>query len=114
MGALAGDSAAYSYLPQSVKRFPSPEELAGFLWACAEAAVNFKATAGLHGAVRHRDERTGFVHHGFLNLVLGTARAAAEHPSPSDDGARGLVRWRAGAARRCDYTSTSTRKGQRK
>jgi len=59
---------------------PSPEELAGFLWACAEAAVNFKATAGLHGAVRHRDERTGFVHHGFLNLVLGTARAAARAP----------------------------------
>jgi hypothetical protein len=57
--------------------FPSPEELAAFLCSCAEAAVNFKATAGLHGAVRHRDEATGFVHHGYLNLVLGTARAAA-------------------------------------
>ena len=57
--------------------FPSPEELAAFLCACAETAVNFKATAGLHGAVRHRDEATGFVHHGYLNLVLGTARAAA-------------------------------------
>jgi hypothetical protein len=58
--------------------FPSPEELAAFLCACAETAVNFKATAGLHGAVRHRDEATGFVHHGYLNLVLGTARAAAK------------------------------------
>jgi hypothetical protein len=60
--------------------FPSPEELAAFLCACAEVAVNFKATAGLHGAVRHRDDRTGFTHHGFLNLVLGTARAAAKAP----------------------------------
>ena len=58
--------------------FPSPEELAAFLCACADTAVNFKATAGLHGAVRHRDEATGFVHHGYLNLVLGTARAAAK------------------------------------
>jgi hypothetical protein len=60
--------------------FPSPEELAAFLCACAEAAVNFKATAGLHGAVRHRDEHSGFVHHGFLNVVLGTVRAAAKAP----------------------------------
>lgn len=60
--------------------FPSPEELAAFLCACADAAVNFKATAGLHGAVRHRDERSGFEHHGFLNVVLGTARAAARAP----------------------------------
>jgi hypothetical protein len=58
--------------------FPSPEELAAFLCACADTAVNFKATAGLHGAVRHRDATTGFVHHGYLNLVLGTARAAAK------------------------------------
>ena len=60
--------------------FPSPQELAAFLCACAEAAVNFKATAGLHGAVRHRDDHTGFVHHGFLNVVLATVRAAAKAP----------------------------------
>jgi hypothetical protein len=60
--------------------FPSAEELAAFLCACVEAAVNFKATAGLHGAVRHRDETTGFVHHGFLNVLLGTVRAAAKAP----------------------------------
>lgn len=64
----------------SAELFPSPEELAAFLCACAEAAVNFKATAGLHGAVRHRDDHTGFVHHGFLNVVLGTVRAAAKAP----------------------------------
>lgn len=60
--------------------FPSPEELAAFVCACFEYGVPFKATAGLHGAVRHRDDQTGFVHHGFLNLVLAAARAAAGAP----------------------------------
>jgi hypothetical protein len=56
--------------------FPSPDELAAFICACFEHGVPFKATAGLHGAVRHRDEQTGFVHHGFLNLVLSAVVAA--------------------------------------
>jgi hypothetical protein len=57
--------------------FPSSEELAAFVCACFENAVPFKATAGLHSAVRHRDERTGFMHHGFLNLLVGAVRAAS-------------------------------------
>jgi hypothetical protein len=56
--------------------FPSPDELAALICACFEHGVPFKATAGLHSAVRHRDEQTGFVHHGFLNLVLGAVVAA--------------------------------------
>jgi hypothetical protein len=60
--------------------FPTPAELAAFVCACFEHGVPFKATAGLHGAVRHRDDRTGFVHHGYLNLVLAAARAAAGAP----------------------------------
>ena len=31
LGALAGDSDAYTYLPNSVKRFPAPAELAAEL-----------------------------------------------------------------------------------
>jgi hypothetical protein len=60
--------------------FPSPEDLAAFVCACFEYGVPFKATAGLHRAVRHLDEETGFVHHGFLNLVLAAVRAAAGSP----------------------------------
>jgi hypothetical protein len=60
--------------------FPTPEELAAFVCACFEHGVPFKATAGLHSAVRHRDEDTGFVHHGFLNLVLAAVRAASRAP----------------------------------
>jgi hypothetical protein len=55
--------------------FPSDEELAAFITACAERAVPFKCTAGLHHAVRHTDPATGFRHHGFLNILVGTARA---------------------------------------
>jgi hypothetical protein len=55
--------------------FPSPEELAAFIHACWAATVPFKATAGLHRAVRGLDERDGIVHHGFLNLLLACGSA---------------------------------------
>jgi hypothetical protein len=55
--------------------FPSPEQLASFLIAAVRRGVAFKATAGLHHAVRYRDPETGFTHHGFLNLVLATCAA---------------------------------------
>jgi len=55
--------------------FPTTAELATFITACAGAQVPFKCTAGLHHAVHHTDPATGFVHHGFLNIVVATARA---------------------------------------
>jgi len=55
--------------------FPSPEALASFLVEAARTEIPFKATAGLHHAVRYTDPATGFTHHGFLNLLVGLCRA---------------------------------------
>ncbi len=57
--------------------FPTIPELAAAIAALVGAGVPFKATAGLHHPVRHTDPVTGFEHHGFLNLLLATARAQA-------------------------------------
>jgi hypothetical protein len=51
--------------------------VAAFVTACVAAGVPFKATAGLHEAVRHTSATTGFTHHGYLNLLLATAVAAS-------------------------------------
>lgn len=61
----------------SVQNFPSVEEVTDFLTVINAGAASFKATAGLHNAVRHTDEDTGFTHHGFLNLLMATARLIA-------------------------------------
>ncbi|MCE0763631.1 hypothetical protein LWC35_12050 [Pseudonocardia kujensis] len=51
---------------------PDEAELAAAVAAVVGARVPFKATAGLHHAVRNTDPRTGFEQHGFLNLLLAT------------------------------------------
>jgi hypothetical protein len=70
--------------------FPSAEELAGTLAACAARGVAVKCTAGLHHAVRHTDPATGFDHHGFLNVLLAVDAIAAGAPAVdwlrADDG----------------------------
>ncbi|WP_395108412.1 hypothetical protein [Actinomadura sp. SCN-SB] len=55
--------------------YPDERELAAAIVAVAQAHVPFKATAGLHHAVRNTDARTGFEQHGFLNLLVATAAA---------------------------------------
>jgi demethylmenaquinone methyltransferase / 2-methoxy-6-polyprenyl-1,4-benzoquinol methylase len=46
LGRLAGDSDAYTYLPNSVRRFPGPEELAGRMAAAGLEEVRWILTAG--------------------------------------------------------------------
>ena len=55
--------------------FPDEKQLAAVLVEAVRGGVAFKLTAGLHDPVRHRDPATGFEHHGFLNVLLATARA---------------------------------------
>jgi hypothetical protein len=63
--------------------FPTPVELAAVICACRDRQLPFKLTAGLHHALRHTDPETGFLHHGFLN-VLGGALAAADGAEAAD------------------------------
>ena len=55
--------------------YPDEVELAGAVRAAVAAGVSFKATAGLHHAVRNTDPDTGFEQHGFLNLLAAAAAA---------------------------------------
>jgi demethylmenaquinone methyltransferase / 2-methoxy-6-polyprenyl-1,4-benzoquinol methylase len=56
LGRLAGDSQAYAYLPNSVKRFPGPEELCGVMERAGLERIRYLLTAGgiiaLHVGVR--------------------------------------------------------------
>ena len=54
---------------------PGEAELAAAVSGLVAAGVPFKATAGLHHAVRTTDPATGFEQHGFLNLLAATAAA---------------------------------------
>ncbi|MEV0366019.1 hypothetical protein [Nocardia fusca] len=57
--------------------YPDERELAMAVRSAVAAGVPFKATAGLHHAVRNTDPTTGFEQHGFLNLLLATHLALA-------------------------------------
>ncbi|WP_305093020.1 hypothetical protein [Prescottella sp. R16] len=56
--------------------YPDEAELAAAIHAVVTSGVRFKATAGLHHAIRNTDPDTGFEQHGFLNVMLATHRAA--------------------------------------
>lgn len=63
--------------------FPPVEQLAAFIRSCVDADVPFKATAGLHHAVRHFDPTLGVDRHGFLNLLLAVCEAVeGRDPAP--------------------------------
>lgn len=68
--------------------YPDEAELAASLAAAIAAGVAFKATAGLHHAVRNTDPATGFEQHGFLNLLLA---AEARAGGGTEDDARALL-----------------------
>jgi demethylmenaquinone methyltransferase / 2-methoxy-6-polyprenyl-1,4-benzoquinol methylase len=46
LGRFAGESAAYSYLPSSVKRFPGPRELAAVMDGCGLHSIRYVLIAG--------------------------------------------------------------------
>jgi hypothetical protein len=75
--AAAGLRAKFRTGGLTAELYPSPAELAESIAAAVKAAVPFKATAGLHRAVRHTDPATGIPQHGFLNLLVATAAAQA-------------------------------------
>jgi demethylmenaquinone methyltransferase/2-methoxy-6-polyprenyl-1,4-benzoquinol methylase len=67
LGQLAGDAQAYSYLPNSVRRFPGPDELAAVMWRCGCQHIRYRLTAG-----------------GIIALHVGEV---ASSPQPSDHSA---------------------------
>ncbi|OXM72837.1 MULTISPECIES: hypothetical protein [Amycolatopsis] len=73
--AKTGHSAKFRTGGVQASLYPDEAELAAAVLAVVRAGVPFKATAGLHRALRNTDPSTGFEQHGFLNLLLATAAA---------------------------------------
>lgn len=57
--------------------YPDEAELADGIIAAVRAGLAFKATAGLHHAVRNTDPERGFEQHGFLNIMLAVSVVVA-------------------------------------
>lgn len=55
--------------------FPSPDEVAEFIMEATAHHLPFKATAGLHQPIRHRDDGLDVWRHGFVNLLVAAAAA---------------------------------------
>jgi hypothetical protein len=64
--------------------FPTPIELAAVICACRDRDLPFKLTAGLHHAIRHADPETGFVHHGFLSILVAALAACNDEAEVAD------------------------------
>ena len=63
LGRLAGDRAAYSYLPQSVRSFPPPEDLAELMHAAGLERIRWTLLAGgiiaIHSGLKPGGARSG-------------------------------------------------------
>ncbi|MFF5494138.1 hypothetical protein [Streptomyces aquilus] len=77
LAALAGTPYLAKFRTGGVRAdlYPDERELAAAVLAATRAGVAFKATAGLHHAVRTTDPETGFEQHGFLNLLVAADAA---------------------------------------
>ncbi|GLW48771.1 hypothetical protein Stsp02_44330 [Streptomyces sp. NBRC 14336] len=77
LAALAGTPYLAKFRTGGVRAdlYPDERELAAAVLAAVRAGVPFKATAGLHHALRNTDPETGFEQHGFLNLLVATDAA---------------------------------------
>jgi predicted xylose isomerase-like sugar epimerase len=73
--AAAGIAAKLRTGGTSAELYPDEHELATAVHALVTAEVPFKATAGLHHALRNTDPETGFEQHGFLNVMVATDAA---------------------------------------
>jgi hypothetical protein len=62
------------------ERVPTPREVAGFIRECKRLRLPFKATAGLHAAVRHDGA------HGLLNVLAATVFGDEERALTDEDG----------------------------
>lgn len=78
----------------AAEAFPTEPELADFLLAATARGVPFKLTAGLHHAVRHTGDGTGFEHHGVLNVLVATR--VAQTGGSRDEVVAALAERRAG------------------
>ena len=86
VAALAGNDAAAKIRCGGVtpEAFPTSEQVGAFVLACKNAAVPFKATAGLHHPVRAEQKLTyepdseRGVMHGFVNLFMATSFVRAD------------------------------------
>jgi len=58
----------------SADKYPDENELAAAIRAVIDGGIAFKATAGMHYAIRNTDAETGFEQHGFLNVLLAVHR----------------------------------------
>ena len=56
--------------------FPDAGEVARFIAAAVGRSLPIKATAGLHHPFHHTDAKTGFIHHGFVNVLTAAALAS--------------------------------------